>query len=432
MLNAHSLLDEFKLRGYWWLPGEPGNRIPGILHYNPEDSIRLELMGAFQGLITEGSVQIIWPLHPVRRPLILGTTDQGEDCTLFGVVESPKPSGNVENVQVWSNVHVSNLFVGGHFPDERALSFQSMYVGFTHLEEWLGVDPLGAGFNFLPLPLEPTDPVELRLPYRSRKLFETDVPSLNAVISLWSSVEWESEATRSLSLLHRAYFEVDAGGPRDYAWYLEVFQLCRQLLAFLMGVPVYPSTVRTRRNERDINIYRSPMWQRRDSERFPPTRLPFPLIQAQAAAVVKTWLENAETFRPVYDFAVSSYYDQRMNLQAQFLGLAQALEIFDRRQRRGRYEFKQRLQNLFDGLSEQTKDQIAGIGEHFIRTVEDTRNYLVHHDEPPESKVLRGAKPYFDANKKLRALLFVLLCKMLGIGEQDALMGTKLTSSDLL
>jgi hypothetical protein len=346
-------------------------------------------------------------------------------------------SGNVENVQVWSNVHVSNLFVGEHFPDERALSFQSMYVGFTHLEEWLGVDPLGAGFNFLPLPLEPTDPLELRFPYRSRKLFETHVSSLNAVISLWSSVEWESEATRSLSLLHRAYFEVDAGGPRDYAWYLEVFQLCRQLLAFLMGVPVYPRTVRTRRNERDMKIYRSPMWQPRDRERFPPTRLPFPLIRAQAATVVKTWLENAERFRPVYDLAVSSYYGERMNLQAEFLGLAQALEIigqrqrWDRRQRRGRYEFKQRLQNLFDGLSEQTRDQIAGIGEDFIRAVQDTRNYLVHHDERPEKKVLDGAKPYFDANKKLRALLFVLLCKMLGIGEQDALIGA-LTSSDLL
>jgi hypothetical protein len=159
--------------------------------------------------------------------------------------------------------------------------------------------------------------------------------------------------------------------------------------------------------------------------------LPFPLIQAQAAAVVNTWLENAERFRPVYDFAVSSYYDERMNLQAQFLGLAQALEIYDRRQRRGKCEFKQRLQNLFGGLSEQTRDQIGGIHEDFIRTVEDTRNYLVHHDERPERKVLHGAKPYFDANNKLRALLFVPLCKMLGIGEQDALMGA-LTSSDLL
>jgi hypothetical protein len=48
MSHEYSLLDEFKLRGYWWLPGEPGNRIPGTLHYNPEESIRLELMGLFK------------------------------------------------------------------------------------------------------------------------------------------------------------------------------------------------------------------------------------------------------------------------------------------------------------------------------------------------------------------------------------------------
>ncbi|MGA2606049.1 MAG: HEPN domain-containing protein [Terriglobia bacterium] len=423
MSDEHSLLDEFKLRGYWWLPGEPGNRLPGILHYNPEESIRLELMGAFQGPIKEDSVEILWPLPPVRRPLILGTSDEGEECTLFGTVESPMASGNAENVQVWSNVQLSNLFVGEHFPDERALTFQSMYVGFTHLEEWLGIDPLSAGFNFLPVPLEPTDPLELRLPYRSRKVFEADVASLDAVISLWSSVQWEAKATRSLSLLHRAYFVVDPAVPRDYAWYLQVLQLCRQLLAFLAGGPVYPSTLRTWRDERDIKIYRSPRCQGGKRERCFATRLPFPLIKSQAATVVKTWLDNADRFQPVYDFAVSSHYDNRMNLQAEFLGLAQALEIFDRRQRGGKYEFKQRLQNLFDGLSEQTRDHIGGKPEDFVRTVEDTRNYLVHYDGRPERKELQGVKEYFEANRKLRALLFVLLCKMLGISEEVALIG---------
>lgn len=423
MSHEYSLLDEFKLRGYWWLPGEPGNRIPGILDYNPEESIRLELMGAFQGFIKQDSVEIIWPLPPVRRPLILGTTDQGEECTLLGVVEAPGVSGKIDEPQVWSQLLVSNLFVGEHFSDEQALTFQSMYLGLTHLEEWLGIDPLGAGFNFLPLPLEATDPLDLRLPYRSRKLFETDAPSLDAVISLWSSVQWEGKATRSLSLFHRACFAVDPAVPRDYAWYLQVLHLCRQLLAFLTGVPVYPSTLRARRNERDIRIYRSPLCQggKRESSLF--TRLPFSFIQSQAAAVVKTWLENAKRFQPVYDFAVSSQYDNRMNLQAGFLGLAQALEIFDRRQRGGEYKFKQRLQNLFDGLSGQTRDQIGGKPEDFIRTVVDTRNYLVHYDERPERKVLHGAKEYFEANGKLRALLFVLLCKMLGISEEVALTG---------
>jgi hypothetical protein len=430
MSDEHSLLDEFKLRGYWWLPGDPGNKIPGILHYNPEDSIRLELMGAFQGLTTEDSVQIIWPLPRVRRPLILGTSDRGEDCTLFGGVEAPAASGRAEDVQVWSTVHVSNLFLGAHFPDERALSFQSMYVGFTHLEEWLGIDPLAAGLNFLPSLPEPTDPLELRLPYRSRKLFETDVPSLNAVISLWSSVEWKSEATRSLSLLHRAYFEVDAGGPPDYACYLDVFHLCGQLLAFLMGIPVYPSRLRARWGEREIKVYRSRMSQGCKGERLPATGLPFALIRPRVATIVRTWLENAERFRPVYDLAVSSYYGERMSLQAQFLGLAQALEVFDQRQG-GNGHLYARLRNLSEGLSQQTKDRIGGIGEDFFRTVYDTRNYWVHHNEHPEWKVLHGARPYFDANKKLRALLFVLLCKMLGIREQDALMGA-LTSSGLL
>jgi hypothetical protein len=197
-----------------------------------------------------------------------------------------------------------------------------------------------------------------------------------------------------------------------------------------MGIPVYPSRLRARWGEREIKVYRSRMSQGCKGERLPATGLPFALIRPRVATIVRTWLENAERFRPVYDLAVSSYYGEKMSLQAQFLGLAQALEVFDQRQG-GNGHLYGRLRNLSEGLSQQTKDRIGGIGEDFFRTVYDTRNYWVHHNEHPEWKVLHGARPYFDANKKLRALLFVLLCKMLGIREQDALMGA-LTSSGLL
>ena len=118
-----------------------------------------------------------------------------------------------------------------------------------------------------PAPVSP-DPAMYRHPpcpaYKSDmqlKLFETDVPSLKAVISLYSSVTCQSEPGRSLSLLHDAYLEIDARMPRAFAWYLEPLLLCRQFLAFLVGAPVYPSMLRVQAGEGDIKVYRPPRCQ---------------------------------------------------------------------------------------------------------------------------------------------------------------------------
>ncbi len=419
MSDEHSLLDEFKLRGQWWLPDCPESRIPGILYYKPEQSIALELMGSFKDYLGDSSAVTRLPLAPVRRPLIHGTTDCGEHCTLFETLEQPLASGSFDELQVYSNVLVSNLFIGAHFPNEEALAFQSLYATFTHLDEWLGIDPLGGGFGFFPLPAETQAPFELRIPYRSRKLFEIDVPSLKAVISLNSAVFLQGKARKSLSLLHRVFFVINAGAPRDYGWYLEVLQFCRQFLAFVVGAPVYATEVRTSWDNRDIKVCRPP-WSHGNDRESVAARLPFSAIQTQAANALRAWLENAEKFRPVYEFAVGNYYDERMNLQAEFLSLAQAIEIFHRRQVGKRYGFNQRLQDLLNGLSVSARRTIEAKPDELIAAVEQTRDYLVHYDEHSKERVLKDARAYFETNKKLRALLFVVLCKLLGIDEQIA------------
>ena len=83
---------------------------------------------------------------------------------------------------------------------------------------------------------------------------------------------------------------------------------------------------------------------------------------------------------------------------------------------RAQYQFRQRLQGLFDRLSEGTRSRIESKVKDFVQQVEDTRNYLVHYGE--KRRAFDDAKAYFEANKKLRALLFVLLCKELGIPEE--------------
>jgi hypothetical protein len=45
---SYTLLDDFELKGIWWLPEKPDLQISGILSFESEKRISLELLGSFQ------------------------------------------------------------------------------------------------------------------------------------------------------------------------------------------------------------------------------------------------------------------------------------------------------------------------------------------------------------------------------------------------
>ena len=61
MTNDPLNLDEaVELAGLWWLPDEPGKRIPGILRYDGEGSSSLSLIGAFEDRFFRLSPLELW------------------------------------------------------------------------------------------------------------------------------------------------------------------------------------------------------------------------------------------------------------------------------------------------------------------------------------------------------------------------------------
>lgn len=420
MTGERSIFEQFELRGYWWLPEKPQRKVAGNLRFDPHEPILLKLMGCFADDPDEESGIVSLPRSPVRRPLILGTTDNGEYCTLFGTLERPRFSGTLESWQLYADIYINSLFLGCHFAREADVVFKSVQIELTQLDEWLGVDPLGQSFDPFVKASEAEAPLNLPIPYCSRKLFETHVPTRDVSISLYSEVSFEARPQRSLNLLHKVFFILDPESPHDYAWHLELLQLLRQFVAFVVGGPTHVIAMKAgSKSNRTVEIYQPP-WQHGNEGKSARACLPYGAIQRQVPRALRAWIENAEKFRAVYDFAVTNYYDERMDLKAEFLNLAQALEIFHRCRFGKKYGLNQRLKQLFDELSAPAKAAIAQNPGRLIETVEQTRDCLVHHDDHRKQSVLRDSKGFLDANRRLRALLFVQLCKMLGIDERVA------------
>lgn len=129
------LCEEHDWQGYWWLPENPGNLVPGVLKYDGKGKIFLELIGSFSGFKYSDGNLYIPGLE--NWGIVYGTSGNSE-ITLFGVSTTESNvsfSGNpgaVLQVAV-----VDRAIVGAHLLDKEDEIFSGFEVGIEDLNIWV-------------------------------------------------------------------------------------------------------------------------------------------------------------------------------------------------------------------------------------------------------------------------------------------------------
>jgi len=125
--------------GHWWLPGALGNAVPGILRYNPQDGLRLSLIGGFDPFILHqvSEEQATAMANEYERwPVILGIADNIEitllDCIPL-TTTSYLPGLAAPSKQVLA---ATTALIGVHLPDEGEAVFTSSLVSVENLTQW--------------------------------------------------------------------------------------------------------------------------------------------------------------------------------------------------------------------------------------------------------------------------------------------------------
>jgi hypothetical protein len=73
----YTLKDCFEIKGVWWLPNNPEKTISGILSFDGQGKIILDLIGSFSELPALGN------MNYDETETILGVSDDGFICTLI-------------------------------------------------------------------------------------------------------------------------------------------------------------------------------------------------------------------------------------------------------------------------------------------------------------------------------------------------------------
>ncbi len=248
---------------------------------------------------------------------------------------------------------------------------------------------------------------------------------------------------------------------------VECVRKVSNLLALLMGVPVYPRTIRLVSITEDgsaqppidlfLALRAGPVRKKLSFEMILPLSA---LGRSRADQIFERWLSSDDLLRPVCDLLLSTIYSPSIYVQSTFLTLAQAIESFHRRVHGGvyvpeeKYELLQR--SLVDAIPADTDgdlktkltrtlehanefslpkrlkilfatidhDHLTGIlgsddVKDFIRLVVDVRNYLTHYDEANRRSVLNSLSDMYNLNQRLKTILVLLMLKHIGVEENQ-------------
>jgi hypothetical protein len=454
-------MDEaIRYEGYWWLPGQDGNGVPGILEFDPDKGADLRLMGSLKGL-----EDITDPLEP---EIIQGLSSDGKRITLK---DCAKILGNLRFGGGFStSTFAANaVFVGEHFERSEDVGFERLVVEYLHLGAW--ADASGFDIKFFEERKEPKRrwiKMKHELPeaataqvgseYEVTLDFGADFEASQRPLT-WATIKQPAEL--AIKFTEKQPFD----RLRDVAFRLQ------HLLSLGMRRSAYPVAIRgytgAPGDAMQVEVHYSPLGRMDDVERPERFEMLFSRrnLPGGFEVAVARWLERAGNLDPVYRLFLGAVYNPRLYLEQRFLSLVQAMEVYHRRAvyepDLPEVEHEKRVEKILDSapaehkgwlrqklrvVSEPSLDQrlheilkrhrgitnfvVGSKGEaraEFVEKVVVTRNYRTHFDENKKGKAARGQELY-QITRKLNLLLEACLMEEIGFGPEetkDAVLGTR-------
>lgn len=217
------MLEEFELKGYWWLPGSD-NQVSGILFYD-NDEIRLELLGTLEELS-----KVNKDLN--QHDIIIGFSERGEKFTLISCM----PSNFSLNFPGYSteSYSINSFIVGGHFDSIEQTSFHSVSFFPTYLTTWLEKGP----FEVV---LQDKDAVkhETQIKYVAPEVIKIEVPSINTTIEDTYKSNLNGNLNEHISWIFKSGIKIIPDNNKSLNWFEEKLYSMNSLLTLLFGMPIF-------------------------------------------------------------------------------------------------------------------------------------------------------------------------------------------------
>lgn len=312
--------------GHWWIPGQYGDRVGGVLSYEPQSGATLKLFEAFESNLHQDAE------HNYHSRLY-DTSKDGDFLTLVNCLRDGFSSTHSQKGQVSSSTYTTRYIIEGTYvPSNQNVSFTELKVSFPGIEEWsqhfpesdTDHTPSGA----FELESENPDPLEAEVMEYSLNIYTSFTPSL-------SRADTPSIASDTYFRLYPKHKSITLRRLREYVSSL------RDLLTLATNhimVPDYVQAKTPNSGHSDVNIYYT------DSafgESIKPgitnQNFKLPDIPDGFEGLIENWFELKNEVESTIDVFLGTRYGSGVYQQDTFLSLTQAVESYHRRRYNDEY-----------------------------------------------------------------------------------------------
>lgn len=462
-LKKYPLFREFETTGTFWLPNKPGYSRAGILKFKPGQGLLIVI----DDLPWCDSAR-----SGIKIEVIQGQLADGAKCTIFNCRASIVTYVR-EREYYRSTIHGEHIIFGQPFSGLQDLVLADLRCEFTHLNEWCNNPYQVKHKRDLRRSLVSFSPDEFKVD------LETEGVSFQLELFCAHSIPWEI-SNEGRNWTYNYCLLIRPKEPQNFQWFLSTASKLRGCLMFLIGAAIYTldlvASFPKDPASNDVScgqiLQAVDVPSAIDGDRFDfSTRLEE--IAEQLPQILKAWFNRSVELKVVMNTYKEILLNDGSYEESLFLRIVQALEhfhgvifpsdtrYFPKKYWKLFYEWMQTnvpqgLRNI--GINDKGKVEILlnrlsflnelsfssrmrqllaeipgpdlmpllnnpdnrenGINE-FVRKIDRTRNFLIHHEKKHAKDALMGHKLQ-SAISSCWAILSYWLARNLGFSERIA------------
>jgi hypothetical protein len=430
--------DKRQIEGRWWIFGSDTPPHYGLLHYDPNDGLNLEVK------IPEAQTfqQVMAAPWAVDAPDVISGRDADDKIvTLFGC---SSPASKRSGGMVSYKLHPLRAVIGRAFSHWGDVSFDNVQVEYSLLHEWLGRSSISVDFN--------TD----RAAFTRKEDITFDLLS-GAKLSLGAFVSaHHASGEFQVSEGHWAEFTLQSAISVDRLFdsFVLVF---RRFLTLLVGKRVFVDSIKFENGKVELLQQNTGVEDADRSTHALNMIASFADLGQDAGTIFRRWFEYHERLEPALNLYFAVMFNRSLYSNHRFLFLAQALEVYHRINPsftgavQPSAEFRERVSRLISAVEPEEQswvkeklqhanektlaqrieeilstapsevDQFIPDREDFAAKVRHTRNYYTHFlAELREKGKAADDEELPRLTEQMRGLLLLCILRDLGISGKPA------------
>lgn len=440
--------EEYKRQGYFWLPDNPDNKIPGTLTIEDGGKIELEVVGHFgNGLETL--------MDSIDISRIIGNVEKEGFVTLENCLFTKRnySFGGIDK----SKLYVHKVFSGVGYDKDEPITFNTLSFSVDCLDEWVGITGISVDSDFKNRTAKVSYNPPTKLTYELDGGMKLEICfgyTLPAVPDL-----------REVKITQMVYFKLHSTSLKPLKEFTTIAFKIISFLCFAIDDSVSIKGVTGTSNEIQqesgngkthpisIKIYYEsrPFEAKVSNKSWHEMLFAFSAIKDNAQVVINNWINSYERISPALNLYFSTKQGAQKYLNGKFLALAQGLETYHRRTNNETLMDEEDFKGLVDKIIEQCPTENVGwlegrlkygneinlgkrikriiepFKEHlgnsksrskFIRSIVDTRNYFTHYSDDLKDSAAK-TEDLWDLVLKMEAIFQLHFLKLIGFSDDE-------------